>query len=141
MSLGQVYEHDGITVSKKVSGDMGTMALTETLLPSSPENRRKCAQKACNPEGSHLISHDITSLVPTHLNAIPSTTSQSLFLEYSANTNRLRIMLSPISDYCSELKKQYHDDLLDYDRGTLDGNASAHLAWFIVSITPVLFGV
>lgn len=105
---------------------------------------RKWAEMCSNsllPEGSHLISHDITSLVPTHLNAIPSTTSQFLFLEYSATTNRLRIMLSAISDYCSGLKKQYHDDLPDYDRGTLDGNASAHLAWFILSITPVLFGV
>lgn len=140
MSLGQVYEHDGITVSKKVSGDMGTMALqklccqarqkmggnvlkklvTQRLPPFQPRHHKSSTNSSeCHPV------HDVTIFIPRILRYHQSLTHHAV--------TDIRLLL--------RTEETIHDDLPDYDRGTLDGNASAHLAWFIVSITPVLFGV
>lgn len=50
-------------------------------------------------------------------------------------------MLSTISDYFFALKKKYHDDLTDYDRGKLDGILSTYRSLFIMGMMFELYGL
>ncbi len=77
---------------------------------------------------------------PCLLKATPFTTLPLfLFLDFSIAINRLRIMLSTISNYVSALKKKYYDDLADYDKGKLHGKFSATAFFFGLGMTFWLY--